>query len=149
MIWHQSGAQLDIGVIGVVTLHLGLRQKIVCNKILEPTVFRSGASEELAEGTIEAALKAVFCGVVSALRIDSLHAIKCFFLVVRENLQETVKASLIIRLGISVIPTAVQVVDALQEGISKCSICHPIKDFFYIHDMYLRNVFLDTTVLDK
>ena len=40
-------AQLDIGVIGVVTLHLGLRQKIVCNKILEPTVFRSGASEEL------------------------------------------------------------------------------------------------------
>ena len=41
------------------------------------------------------------------------------------------------------------VVHALQEGISKCPICHPIKDFFYIHDMYLRNVFLDTTVSDK
>lgn len=56
----------------MVTLHLGLRQKIVCDKVLEPTVFRSGASEELAEGAIEAALKAVFCGVVSALRIVML-----------------------------------------------------------------------------
>ena len=67
----------------------------------------------------------------------------------RNVLQEPVKPGLIIRLGISVISAAVQVVNALQEGISKCPICHPIKDFFYIHDMYLRNVFLDTTVSDK
>ena len=44
-------AQFDICVIFAMALHLRLHEKIICNQLLESTVFNAGTSEKMSEST--------------------------------------------------------------------------------------------------
>ena len=75
----------DVGEVFMMPLHLGLRQKVVCDKILEPAIFCVRATKELTEGAKEAALKTILRCVVPAPDIGLFHLLQTHFLLVSQQ----------------------------------------------------------------